>query len=118
MKLSEVAFDDIKIGMQVFSEAAGFGRVTETKLTGTNGIKNVHIVWADDSTSDFLHSYCDRLEVISGSILDRYFNTNALIKPTTPEEVVLVLEEIRLMQEQILRKFKEIENQLRDGNEK
>lgn len=54
------------------------------------------------------------------SILDKYFNTQAMVKPETPEEVKLVLEEVVAIQEDILERFLEIKRKLDEldkGNE-
>lgn len=54
------------------------------------------------------------------SILDKYFNTQAMVKPQTPEEVKLVLEEVVAIQQNILERFLEIKRKLDEldkGNE-
>lgn len=54
------------------------------------------------------------------SILDKYFNTQAMVKPETPEEVELVLTEVRSIQQDILERFIEIKrklDELNKGNE-
>lgn len=54
------------------------------------------------------------------SILDKYFNTQAMVKPETPEEVKLVLDEVVSIQQSILERFLEIKRKLDEegkGNE-
>lgn len=54
------------------------------------------------------------------SILDKYFNTQAMVSPKTPEEVNLVLEEVVAIQKDILERFLEIKRKLDEldkGNE-
>lgn len=51
------------------------------------------------------------------TFLDTYFNTQAMVKPETPEEVKLVLEEVLSVQKDILERFLEIKRKL-DGLDK
>lgn len=54
------------------------------------------------------------------SSLDKYFNTQAMVNPKTPEEVKLVLEEVVAIQQSILERFLEIKRKLDEtskGNE-
>jgi hypothetical protein len=48
------------------------------------------------------------------SILDKYFNTQAMVKPETPEEVELVLTEVRSIQQDILERFIKTQERLRE----
>lgn len=50
------------------------------------------------------------------SILDKYFNTQAMVNPKTPEEVKLVLEEVVSIQKDILERFLEIKRKLDEAS--
>lgn len=58
----------------------------------------------------------DKPEANGKSILDRYFNTQAMIKPKTLEEVKLVLDEVKRLQEDITERLAEIKRKLEEGN--
>ena len=50
------------------------------------------------------------------TFLDKYFNTEAMTKPKTPEEVELVLDEVKRVQEDITERLAEIKRKLEEGN--
>ena len=50
------------------------------------------------------------------TFLDKYFNTEAMTKPSTPEEVELVLDEVKRIQEDITERLAEINRKLEEGN--
>lgn len=126
MKLSEVAFDDIKIGMRVISTRMSvLGTIKElypaSALKG-NTQDTISIDWDNGIKSVKLHHLCcSMLQVVHvPSIVDKYFNTQAMVNPKTPEEVKLVLEEVVAIQQSILARFLEIKRKLDEtskGNE-
>lgn len=121
MKLSEVAFDDIKIGMRVRHNipAIGAGKVVGKRIQEESGIHNnernlIYIQWEHECAATCMwHSWCSSIIIEN---LNTYMRVemaqqlNKMFKDISPEEVKLFLTEVKSIQEDVIDKFLETKN--------